>query len=84
MFKLKIGGFHEGRRHSKINLFLSTEKSVNYQDILDYHVSSDQAMGMKIGYLTSSKNGDYADIDIIPFLKNGNFSPQFLSGQPAQ
>ena len=53
------------------------KKSVNYQDILDFRVSSGQATGIRIVYLTSSKNGDYADIDIIPqklsFLKTENF-----------
>ena len=57
------------------------KKSVNYQDILDCRVSSGQATGIKIIYLTSSKNGDYADIDIIPqklvFLKTENFLPNF-------
>ena len=57
------------------------KKSVNYQDILDCHVSSGQATGIKIVYLTSSKNGDHADIDSIPqklvFLKTENFLPNF-------
>ena len=37
--------------------------------------------GIRIVYLTSSKNGDYADIDIIPqklvSLKTENFLPIF-------
>ena len=79
-----------GRRYAKIALFRSTEKSVNYQDILDCHVSSGQATGIKIVYLTSFKNGDYADIDIIPqklvFWKTENFLPNFvrLKCLPAQ
>ena len=44
---------------------------------------SPRATGIKIVYLASSKNGDYADIDIIPqklvFLKNSMFSFQFVS-----
>ena len=68
---------------AKIAVFRSAEKSVNYLDILDCRVSSGQATGIEIVYLTLSKNGDYADIDINPqklvFFKNGNFSPQFLS-----
>ena len=66
MFKLKIGGLYGGRRYAKIAVFRSTEKSVNYQDILDCRVSSGQATGIKIVYLTSSKNGDYANMNIIP------------------
>ena len=81
MFKLKIRGLYGGRRYAKIALFRRTEKSVNYQDILDCRVSSGQATGIKIVYLTSSKNGDYADIDIIPqklvSLKTENFLPIF-------
>ena len=65
MFKLKIG-LYGGRRYSKFAVFRGTEKSVNYRDILDCRVSPGQATRIKIVYLTSSKDGDYADIDIIP------------------
>ena len=62
MFKLRIGGLN-GR--GKIAVFCSTEKSLNYRDILDCHVCSGQATGIKLELeLTSSKSGDYADIDI--------------------
>ena len=46
--------------------FVVLKKSINYRDIFDCCVSSGQATGIKIVYLTSSKSGDYADIDIIP------------------
>ena len=65
----------------KLAVFRSTENYVNYRDILDCHVSSGQATGIKVVYLTPSKNGDYADVDIIPqklvFLKKENFLPNF-------
>ena len=67
----------------KFAVFRSTEKSINYQDILDCRVSSGQATGIKILYLISSKNADYADINIIPqklvFWKMKNYLPIFLS-----
>ena len=90
MFKLKIGGLHGGTRYAKFAVFRGTEKSVNYQDILDCCVSPERAMRIKIVYLTSSKDGDYADIYIIPqklvFLKTGNFLLNFfrLKCPPAQ
>ena len=53
---LFIGEFYCDAAHS----------SVNHQDILDFHVSSGQATGIRFVYLTSSKNGDYANMNIIP------------------
>ena len=50
----------------KSAVFRSTENSVNHQDILDCRVSSGHATGIKIVYLTSPKNGDYANMNIIP------------------
>ena len=45
--------------------FVVLKKSVNQQDIFDCCVSSGQAIGIKIVYLNSSKNGDFADMNII-------------------
>ena len=50
----------------KHGIFRSAQNSVNYQDILDCHVSSDQTSGIEVAYLDSSKDGGYADINIIP------------------
>ena len=45
--------------------FVVLKKSVNYQDIFDCCVSPGQATGIKIVYLNSSENGDFANMNII-------------------
>ena len=51
---------------AKFAVFCSTENSVNYRDIWDSSFPSGQAIRIKIVYLASSKNGNNADMDIIP------------------
>ena len=61
----------------KFAIFRSMEKSVKYRDILDCHVLSGRPTGIKVVFLASSKNGNYADMNIIPqilvFLQTEKF-----------
>ena len=50
-----------GDGKQKLAVLGCTEKSANYEEILDCCVTSGQATEMKIVFLASSKNGDYAD-----------------------
>ena len=66
----------------KIAVFYSCEKSVNHWDTLASPVSSGQEAGIEVIFLASSKNGEYAHINIIPciwrFPRNGKFSQLFF------
>ena len=64
MFKLKIGGLNGGDVTQKPLYFVAV-KNPSITGTFLIVVSSGQATGIKIVYLNSSKNGDFADMNII-------------------
>ena len=58
-------------------VFYPYENPVNLRHILDPPGSPGQAMRMKVVFLASSKSGEYADVNIVPyklvFRKTENF-----------